>query len=174
MFYFATASRLIAIATLSGAAVLGSMVNGVAKASGDPSTLMGMLPQGFSPSNCQQATPEPPALEKVTCDQSTDSDGPTSALFALYGNLDDLATKFQSAGSKMTAASSCPGDQQSPGPWTYGSSGKTGGQVECGSISDSNTTLAVVMWTDNSKLRAAVVTGPNISTLYQWWKTKSG
>lgn len=165
MLYFGNAARLIAVGTLSGAAVLGF---GTATAGAETGKLMSMLPEGFSSSNCQEATPKSPAVEKVTCDQSTQADGPTSAVFLLYNNQDDLATGFKSA--NMTISNSCPGDQQSPGPWGYGSGAKDGGQVECGTTEGQ----AAVVWSDNSKLRVAAVTGSDINSLYTWWKQKSG
>jgi len=161
---------LIATTALGGAAVLGAFSGAVA--SGDPSQLMSMLPSGFSSSNCKQESPKPPAVEKVSCDQSTESGGPTAASFALYQNVDDLNAAFQ--GVKMTVSPQCPLDQQSPGPWGYGSGEKNGGQVECGTIDDSGSTVAVVVWTDKAKMRAAAVQGSDISSLYQWWRTKSG
>jgi hypothetical protein len=170
---FAAAARLIAIATWSGAAVLASTANGVAAPPGDSGTLMGMLPQGFSSANCQVATPTPPALEKVTCDQSSDPAGPAGAVFARYGNLNDLATGFQMASDKVVVASSCPGNQASPGTWTYGNSNQTAGQVECGTAKENNTEFAVI-WTDNAKLRAAAVGGSDIGSLYKWWTHESG
>lgn len=146
----------------------GAAVPGVASAA--PSKLMGMLPEGFSSSNCEAQTSTGLAVEKVNCDQSTVAGGPTAASFALYRNVDDLASGFSSA--KIDLASSCPGDQQSPGPWT--SQGQVGGQVECGTVAGANGKVSVVAWSDNAKLRAAAVQGNDISSLYQWWKTKSG
>jgi len=167
-------AKLIAVAAWSAAGLLGSMVTCPVPALGDQSTLMGMLPQGFSSGNCHQQSAKPPALEKVNCDQSTDANGPTAAVFALYANADALTTGFQSAGNDVTVSSNCPGNQESPGPWTY-SNNQVGGQVECGTMGgDNNAAVAVVVWTDNSKMRAAAVQGPDISALYQWWKTKSG
>ncbi|HTQ16504.1 hypothetical protein [Mycobacterium sp.] len=172
MFDFAKSAKLIAGAMLGGAAVFCSAVDGP-PATGDPGTLMSMLPQGFTSSNCHQEAPKPPALERVSCDQSSESDGPSGAKFASYGNVDDLATGFQNV--KINLASTCPGDQVSPGPWGYGSGEKNGGLVECGTIDgDSNTTVPVVLWTDKSKLRLAQIKGSDISNLYQWWRTKSG
>jgi hypothetical protein len=170
MVYFANTARLIAVGTLGGAAVLGF---GAATAVGDTGKLMAMLPQGFSSSNCQEASPIPPAAEKVTCDQSSEADGPTAAVFVLYSNVDDMAGDFKTV--KLRLASTCPGNEQSPGPWGHGSSAKNGGQVECGTIQpDSGTTAPVVVWSDNAKLRLAVIQGTDINSLYQWWKAKSG
>ena len=98
--------------------------------------------------------------------------GPLEAAFGLYGNADDMNSGFKNLG--ITIAASCPGGQQSPGPWTY-SSGKTGGQVECGTATnDAGKTAPLVVWSDDSKLRVAAVVGNDIDSLYQWWKTKSG
>jgi hypothetical protein len=73
------------IAVCGGAAVLGAPAH---RAAADPDVLMGMLPQGFSSSNCKEVTPKGHAVEKVTCDQSSDTGGPTAAAFARYANVD--------------------------------------------------------------------------------------
>jgi hypothetical protein len=173
MFCLAKSARLMAVAAVGGAAVLGLAVCGSATAWGDPSTLMSMLPQGFSSSNCKEVPPKGHAVERVDCDASSESGGPSAASFGLYTNLDDLNAGFQNA--KITLSSTCPGNQVSPGPWGYGTGEKNGGQVECGTVEgDSNTTVAVVVWTDKAKLRAAAIQGSDIASLYQWWKTKSG
>lgn len=144
-------------------------------ASADPSKLMGMLPDGFSSSNCQVKPAKAPAVEKVTCDESTVSGGPSEAAFGLFGNPDDMQAGFkQVGGDKMTIQSSCPGNQVSPGPWTYGSSGKTGGQVECATMTLNSVTHPIVVWSDESKLRVAMIVGTDMDGLYQWWRTKSG
>jgi hypothetical protein len=172
VFEFAKSARLMAVAAVGGAAVLGSAINGAATAWGDPSTLMSMLPAGFSSTNCKEVPPKGHATERVDCDASSEAGGPSSASFALYTSLDDLAGGFQNA--KITLSSTCPGNQQSPGPWGFGSGEKSGGQVECGTTGDSGSTVAVVVWTDKAKLRAAAIQGSDIDSLYQWWKTKSG
>ncbi len=159
----------MATAVCGGAAVLGATAH---RAAADPDVLMGMLPQGFSSSNCKEVTPKGHAVEKVNCDKSTDPGGPTSATFARYASVDDLTTAFQNAADGVTVASSCPGDVKSPGPWNYTSSGQTAGQVECATGKDDN--ASVVLWTDNAKLRAAAVSGTDITSLYQWWTKKSG
>ncbi len=172
----AGAARLIAIAACSGAAVLLSTGNCAAAPSGK---LMEMLPQGFSSANCEEKTPsppgvDPPALERVMCDPSSDPSGPSFAVFLLYANLDDLATGFQQGpgSSGYTVASSCPGNGASPGTWNYRNSSQGAGQVACGTSVEGNPT---VIWTDNAKLRLAVVEGKgqDIASLYQWWSDKS-
>ena len=169
MLHLTKAGRLIAIATLGGAAVLGSAVNAAAPAAADDSKLMTMLPPGFSSTNCQEAEPRPPALEKVSCDANTVQGGPVAGVFALYGSAADLATGFQAL--KLTA-SACPDGQPSPSSWGYGND-RNAGQVECGTIlADSGASSPVVAWTDNAKLRAGAVQGPDISSLYQWWKSR--
>jgi hypothetical protein len=165
---FIVAARLMTIAVCGGAAVVGAAAH---RAAADPDVLMGMLPQGFSSSNCKEVTPKGHAVEKVTCDQSSDPGGPSAAAFARYANADDLTSAFQNADG-VAVASSCPGNIQSPGPWNFTSSGQTAGQVECGTAKDDNT--PVVLWTDNAKLRVAAVSGSDITSLYQWWTKKSG
>ncbi len=170
MSLFTGAARLIAIAACSGAAVLSSTASG----SGNPGTLMGMLPQGFSSANCTEGPPTAPSLEEVTCSQNSDPAGPGGAVFVLYGNLNDLATWFPRF-SGVTVASSCPGGQASPGAWSYGNSGQTAGQVECGTVAIGGGTIgSAVVWTNNAKLMGANITGPDIASLYQWWSANSG
>ncbi|MDT5225493.1 MAG: hypothetical protein QOG19_2900 [Mycobacterium sp.] len=167
---FMCATKVIVVA-----AMLGPGACLAATASAEPSKLMGMLPEGFSSSNCEVKPAKSPAIEKVTCDKSSVAGGPSEAAFGLYGNLDDMQTGFkQLGGDKITIASSCPGNQVSPGPWTYGSSGKTGGQVECATIPMDSVNHPIVVWSDDSKLRVGLVVGNDIDTLYQWWKAKSG
>ncbi|WP_176358150.1 hypothetical protein [Mycobacterium persicum] len=48
-------------------------------------------------------------------------------------------------------------------------SSQTAGQVECGTSVEGN---YAVIWTDNAKLRLAVVEGKNSASLYQWWRDK--
>lgn len=169
-------SRLKAAAELLCVAAVIAPVAGLGPiASADPSKLMGMLPEGFSASNCQVKPAKAPAIEKVTCDENTVSGGPSEAAFGLFGNLDDMQAGFkQVGGDKMTIQSSCPGGQVSPGPWTYGSSGKTGGQVECATMTLDSVTHPIVVWSDESKLRVAMIVGTDMEGLYQWWRTKSG
>ena len=168
--------RLIAIAACSGAAVLVWPANCAAAPSGK---LMDMLPQGFSSTNCQEKDPsppgvDPPALERVMCDPSSDPSGPSFAVFLLFANPTDLANGFQQGpgSSGYTVASSCPGGIASPGAWNYRNSGQTSGQVECGTSVEGN---PAVIWTDNAKLRLACVEGKgqDIASLYQWWSDKS-
>jgi hypothetical protein len=159
------AARLIAIAACSGIAVLGSTANAAASPS---DTLMGMLPQGFSSANCQEA-PKKTALAKVTCNQSSDPAGPTAAVFALYGNLDDLAAGFHDTADKGAVATSCPGGQPSPGTWSFASSGQPGGQAECATTD----TVPTIIWTDNARLMAVGIIGSDMTSLYQWWINKS-
>jgi hypothetical protein len=164
---FTGAAKLIALVVCSGAAVLGSTANSAGSPSG---TLMRTLPRGYDSTNCQEVTPPDGMLEKVTCNQNSDPAGPGSAIFWLLPNKDGLAGAFQGAGNKMTVASSCPGGQASPGSWHYDSSpDQSAGQVECGTINSGGTTVSMVVWTDYTKMRAALIGGTDIASLYKWW-----
>lgn len=167
----AGAAKLIAIAACSGAALLVSTANCAAAPSGK---LMEMLPQGFSSANCQEKEPVDGSLERVMCDPSSDPGGPSFAVFLLYANPSDLTRESQQGpgSSGYTVASSCPGGKASPGTWSYGNSSQSAGQVECGTSVEGDPT---VIWTDNAKLRLAVVEGKgqDIASLYQWWSDKS-
>ncbi len=46
------------------------------------------------------------------------------------------------------------------------------GRVACGTT-DEDSTVYAVAWTETAKRKAGVVTGSDMSSLYQWWKTKS-
>ncbi len=172
MSVYTDAARLIVIAACGGAAVLVSTANCAAAPSGK---LMEMLPPGFSSANCQEKSASAPAVERVMCDQSSDPSGPSYAVFLLYANPGDLATDFQHGpgSSGYTIASSCPGGKASPGAWSLGNSSQTAGQVECATSVEGKPT---VIWTDNAKLRLAVVegSGKDIASLYRWWGDKSG
>ena len=86
-----------------------------------------------------------------------------------------MAQAFRGLSNGMTVASTCPGSQESPGPWHYSSSpDQAAGQVECGTTVSDGTTVSFVVWTDNAKLTAGLIGGTDMSSLYQWWKTKSG
>ncbi len=66
--------------------------------------------------------------------------------------------------------SPCPGGGTSPAPgtWTSGSNtDQTSGWVVCGSVAD----RANVAWTRDAQLLLATVNGgPDLNTLYQWWR----
>jgi hypothetical protein len=163
------APRLIANSACSGAAVLSSTANCAAAPSGK---LMEMLPQGFSSTNCQEKDPSAGSVERVMCDQSSDPSGPSYAVFLLYANVTDLATQFQQGPSQSgyTVASSCPGGKASPGTWSYRNTNQPAGQVECGTSVEGKPS---VIWTDNAKLRLAIVEGKDSASLYQWWLDKA-
>lgn len=163
------AAKLTAIAAFSGAALLGSTA--VSSASGK---LMEMLPQGFSSTNCVEKQASGPAVERVTCDASSDASGPSYALFLLYASSSDLASEFKSgpASGGYKVSSSCPGGKASPGDWSYGNSSQAAGEVECATSSEGYPTI---IWSDTSKLRVGVVEGKgkDMDALFKWWSDKS-
>lgn len=165
-------ARFLGVVVCSGAAVVAFPAHGAAAPTG---TLMGILPPGYSSANCKQVTPPDGIAEEVDCDQNTDTSGPVSAVFYLLSSKDGLAQAFQGLTSGMTMASTCPGNQASPGPWSYNrSSDQAAGQVGCGTTKSGGTTVSMVAWTDNAKMTASLIGGTDMSSLYQWWKTKSG
>ncbi len=163
------AARLIAIAACSGAAVVGSAADCAAAPTGQ---LMTMLPQGFSSANCQEKDPVEGSVERVMCDHSTDPSGPSYALFLLFTNPGDMATAFQQGPgqSGYTLASSCPGGTTSPGQWSYNNANQPAGLVQCATSVEGKPSI---IWTDNAKLRIALVEGRDGPSLYQWWRDKS-
>lgn len=164
------AARLVAIAACGGAVVLSSTANSAAAPSGK---LMEMLPPGFSSANCVEKQASGPAVERVTCDQNSDTGGPSYALFLLYANSSDLASEFKTgpASGGYKVSSTCPGGKGSPAEWSEGSS-QTAGQVECAVSSEGYPT---VIWSDTSKLRVGVLEGKGetIDSLFKWWSEKA-
>ncbi|OBK21801.1 hypothetical protein A5634_09445 [Mycobacterium asiaticum] len=137
-----------------------------------PGKLMGMLPEGFSSSNCETKTPKPPAIEKVACGQSTVSGGPAVASFGLFQNVTDLETGFGNVPDGVTSVA-CPGNKPSPGPWTY-SNGNTGGQVQCATGTADSGKFAMIVWTNRNKLRIGAVRSTDGAGLYRWWQSNAG
>ncbi|GAB3028210.1 hypothetical protein MBOU_54000 [Mycobacterium bourgelatii] len=109
------------------------------------------------------------SLERVVCGQSSDPSGPSHAVFLLYATPNDVTRNFaHGAGvAGYSVASSCPGDQASPGTWGDSYRDQTAGLVECGTSAAGK---PAVIWTDDDIRRLGIVEGNDIDTLYRWWR----
>jgi hypothetical protein len=126
-----------------------------------------LLPPGYRASSCTRATNAfPAAIASLDCTDDMHSDTPDFARFTLYNNAESLAADFYATAEGM-AVSPCPGGNPSPGTWNYGSNGRPGGNIVCGSVEDQ----ADVAWTRDAQLLLATVNGgPNLDDIYRWWQ----
>jgi hypothetical protein len=130
--------------------------------------ILGMLPAGYTAAACTRAAITfPSAIASLDCSQSSTSGSPTFARFTLYDDLDALIGDFQSTADGMAVAV-CPGQNTSPGIWTPAPDpGRIGGGIVCGSVQDRPS----IAWTRDARLLLATVNGgPDLNSLYQWWR----
>lgn len=136
--------------------------------------LRALLPPGYEPSACTAVDPEGNATATIRCTANTDSGGPQSAIFSLFGDAAALRAAF----TKATADNSvvvCPGNIQSPGPWRRNSAPQqSAGDLLC-ALDTSRT--PIMAWTSTRDLLLAEITGElpttSLSGLYSWWTTHS-
>lgn len=127
-----------------------------------------LLPPGYPATSCTRATdPFPDAIASLDCTDEMNSDTPDYARFSLYDSAEALAADFDATAAGM-AVSSCPGGNDSPGAWDYGSHpGQAGGKIVCGTVQD----RADIAWTRDAQLLLTTVNGgSNLNDLYQWWQ----
>lgn len=62
--------------------------------------------------------------------------------------------------------STCPGFSPSPTTWDYGTSDQVAGSVSCGTFNDH----PEVMWTSDAQLLLGQAQGPDIPSVFAWWK----
>lgn len=134
------------------------------------SQLMSLLPGGYSSSNCGPADMAvPDSLATVDCGQNSNSNGPSSARFALFADQPTLDRKFADfiGEDQLTP---CPGGLPSPGPWSYtGSTTESDGQIACGSYQGA----PELIWTQNAELMLGGIQGSDIGSLYKYWTNPS-
>jgi hypothetical protein len=162
MSYFVNAARAAAGASL----VCGFAWLGPATATADTNseTLAGLLSKGYSTSNCNVEQVEG-TLAAYKCGKNTDSGGPLSAEYLLYGSSGDTANAFKGGTSALVLASCSSGQPAAATTWHYKSSPDTpAGQVACGTSDN----VPEVVWTNDQKHMFAVVAASDTS-LYQWW-----
>ncbi|HET7073312.1 MAG TPA: hypothetical protein VFI55_04410 [Mycobacterium sp.] len=143
-----------------------------ARFSGAEQQIVGLLPPGYSAAACTRAVnPFPSAVASLDCSQNTNSDTPTYARFTLYNDMDALTGDFQLTADGM-AVSACPGENTSRGTWSYrADAAQISGKIVCGIVAD----RANIAWTrDDQLLLATVNGGPDLTSLYRWWRTYGG
>jgi hypothetical protein len=161
----ANLGRLIAATAILGACTLATAPQAGATTPGALTTLIGVLPHGYSADNCTPITPSGSAIAAVHCAASTDPGGPTQAVFALYTTPADTEDAFR-ATTGDDALTACPDNEPSPGTWHYNATpDQVAGSIACGTYNGQTE----LIWTDHSKLLTAVVEGPDITSLYRWW-----
>lgn len=135
------------------------------------SQLIGMLPPGFNSSNCSAANQGvADALATVDCTSNSQSNGPSSARFALFGDQATLDNKFQVFVSE-DKMQECPGGMQSPGDWHYNNTpNEVAGHIACGTYQGTPD----LTWTQNAELMLGNIQGNNINSLYNYWAHPGG
>ena len=129
--------------------------------------LVGLLPPGYSESNCDQSDkPLPDALATATCGAAT-GDGPTAAFFALYPDVATLQRSFDDLVKLDSQLLVCPGTQNvSPISWHYKDTPtKPEGRIACGVYKDRQ----AITWYKESTLFLADTQGSDIGKLHDWW-----
>jgi len=128
--------------------------------------LYGVLPPGYNSTVCSPSDDQSPqALATVDCRELDIPDGPTSARFFLFADVNALAGQFQD-GVDATEVSQCPGSIDSPRSWHYEATPDfSAGSLLCGN----RDSAAVLTWTKNDVLLLGSVQGPSLDNLYGWW-----
>ena len=170
MSHFVNAVRAAAAASLvGGLACLGPQTATAAPSTGDPADvnkLAGMLSKGYTLSDCPPQPVSPGVLAYLKCGQNPDASVIGSADYVLADNNSDLSAMLKGASRALTL-DPCSQGQPSPTTWSYTSSGTTAGDLECGTLKNSNATQLV--WTSYKNQMAGILAGSDIATLYQWW-----
>ncbi|MEB3984080.1 serine/threonine protein kinase [Mycobacterium sp. 663a-19] len=157
-----------AVALMGGSALAGS-----ATASADPTgssadvnTLASALSKGYGLNNCQSAPLTGSVVAELDCGQNPDSSGPAAGVYQLFKNSTDVASAF-SDGLGGVSLVACGDSGKSPTTWSQ--SGKTAGQVACGTYKNA----AVITWTTDAKNVLSHIRASNtdVNALYQWWQT---
>ena len=123
------------------------------------------------PTGGRHHLPLPPgAVAALECRDNSLPGGPAYAFYELFAYPNLLADQFgRDVSSKHPHPLPCPGGQPSPGPWHYDSTQNvTAGQIECGRAEGGDD--AAVLWTKDSDLLLALASGPNLASLYEWWR----
>jgi hypothetical protein len=142
---------------------------GPATAAADPNSaaLAKMLSEGYNTSSC---TPQPGsgALAEYQCGQNPLPNGPTKALYFLFGDSGDTSAGFQGSLGGLTVTPCASGDP-APDTWSYDNSpNSTAGQVACGTGKTDH--KAGLLWTNVQNRMLGAVEGSDVASLYQWWQ----
>ena len=168
-------SRLVVgMTALATASALGGI--GAATATAAPNAdnamnkLMGVLPGGYSSSNCKPVdSPPKDSLATVDCQQNSRPNGPSVARFSLYPDRSTLDAHFQSS-ANADELSPCPGGLQSPGTWHYNSnSDEPAGKIACGTYKGKPD----LTWSQYDEGLLGDIQGDDIASLYNFWSKNS-
>jgi|GEM_PF-1072585 len=136
----------------------------------DVNALLTAVSRGYDSTNCSsQPVTRTGELADVQCGQSPVTNGPSSATFSLFDNVDNLNASFTAANKKLSMAS-CGAATELPATWRN-NSGQKAGQVACGTAQG----IATVIWTAERKNLLAEITFPNndVDGLYNFWRTRA-
>jgi hypothetical protein len=136
----------------------------------DVNALLTAVSRGYDSTNCSsQPVTRTGELADVQCGQSPVTNGPSSATFSLFDNVDNLNASFTAANKKLSMAS-CGAATELPATWRN-NSGQKAGQVSCGTAQG----IATVIWTAERKNLLAEITFPNddVDGLYNFWRTRA-
>jgi serine/threonine kinase PknH len=166
MFTFVRGARVMAAACVSVVTFVGTSTT----ASADPTDnranndkLFALLSGGYVPGDCRASTqyPQDPFLARIGCGRNSQPGGPNAATYSLYGNIADLNKIFNQYGASI----SCPGTTD-PGPIAW-----QRGMMKCGHAFYPQQSQSTLTWTKDADLVVVNVEGPNLATLYAWWRT---
>ncbi len=131
----------------------------------DINTLAGALSKGYSLNNCTAQNLTAGELAALSCEQSSDPNGPIQAKYILFRYGDDLAGSFN-ASIKDDTLTNC-GDAQSPTTWHQGNSANAG-SVACGTYQNA----AEIIWTTDARNVLSYIRArdTDVAALYQWWR----
>lgn len=164
------------IRALSGAVVLGAIAVCWAPAAVADyyDQLRSLLPAGYGSGSCAPAEPgfvAPGDVAALTCRANSRPGGPGYARYELFQDPAMLAVQFQrDVSARHPYPVPCPGGQPSPGHWMYESTpDTTAGSILCGRVEGGDD--VAVEWTKDRELLLALASGPDLTGLYDWWRT---
>jgi serine/threonine-protein kinase len=132
--------------------------------------LMGVLPGGYTSSNCQPVdSPPADSLATVDCQQNSRPNGPSVARFSLYPDRGTLDAHFQSS-ANADELSPCPGGLQSPGNWHYNNNPNVpAGKIACGTYKG----RPDLTWSQYDQGLLGDIQGDDLQSLYTFWSKNS-
>ncbi|MFN6548177.1 hypothetical protein [Mycolicibacterium nivoides] len=141
-----------------------------APSAADIERVKGGLPKGYSEISCKPASGS--VDPSLTCGPNAHPGGPRSATYTIYPNRQALSQAFAAAIATYSRVN-CPGNIQSPGPWSRNAiRDKAAGTLFCGIRAGQG---AAIVWTDDAKymlhIAETVTHGTTLDQLYSWWGT---
>lgn len=139
----------------------------------DSRRLIALLPPGYPPGTCREATPPPGSLAMFECGANADAPA-TTGRYTLFADAASLAAAMDQL-IKGISVQICPGNYLSPGPWRKTATPQVvAGTLVCGTTQQN---VPVVGWTlDRAMLLAVIEAEPDrsgLDQLYTWWSTHS-